>query len=257
MNRLIFGVAVVAAVGTFGAGRPMACTSGTPSIYDDAAANASTRCSVPLGGSNQDYSSPTDHDWFKLKMDKGKSYRIHALQAQANFIDTKLVIRNASGTILATNSNASRYTTNSIVGPFVAPYTGTYFADVSAENGSGSFSQAGVFFSQAAPAAVCKNGSLPGFTRDKIISGTLTKARGGIDYCFSMGKGSIFWFQGGRIGGEGEYVFTQILDANSNFLYNVYGIGLPATYTGTYYLRVAIGTLGSPIPTPFKIMRSE
>lgn len=92
-------------------------------LGSDCAAKTSTTCALNLGRQQQRaYNFPTDHDWYKVKLAKSRSYTVTATAPDAMHVD----LRDAAGKLLKKD-----------IKTFKAPASGTFFLDVTSEQEDG------------------------------------------------------------------------------------------------------------------------
>ena len=102
-------------------------TSSAP-VSDSIPANTSTTSTLTLGNSvSGSLDSAGDHDWYAVSVVAGTTYEFVTSAVGASDVDTTLVLRNASGTVLAYNDDSAG-TYSRIV--FTASTTGTLYLDV-------------------------------------------------------------------------------------------------------------------------------
>jgi len=99
---------------------------------DQYSANTSTTGTISVGGSvTSTIDSRGDRDWFKIQLTAGKNYVFNLNKVgRRGLSDPALNLRNASGTILASNDDADGTLNSQIT--FTATSTGAYFLDAGA-----------------------------------------------------------------------------------------------------------------------------
>jgi hypothetical protein len=99
---------------------------------DDASADSGTRGRVDVGASvrgSLDY--PGDHDWFRVRLEQGQSYRFSLNgEGDPNLADPLLRIRDGHGQELAMDDDGGAGFNSYL--EYTAPSTGTYYLDVQA-----------------------------------------------------------------------------------------------------------------------------
>lgn len=130
--------------------------SGSTSTSATLSVNSSAKGQVSFWG---------DHDWYKVNLVSGNTYSFAAIGTGLNAVsDTYLKLRDGSGNILRTDNDSGPGESSVIgmagygQGKFIAPYTGAYFIDVSA-NSFFSTGQYGVSVTQS----LASNGYKPSF----------------------------------------------------------------------------------------------
>jgi serralysin len=112
----------------------------TAPVADSIAASASTTATLTLGAATTvgTLQANGDHDWYAVNLVAGQTYLFTTTATGGTDIDTTLMLRNASGTLLAYNDDSAG--TFSRV-RFIATTTGTFYLDVGAwaNNESGNY----------------------------------------------------------------------------------------------------------------------
>jgi serralysin len=112
----------------------------TAPVADAIAASSATTASLTLGAATTagTLQANGDHDWYAVNLVAGQTYLFTTTATGGTDIDTTLMLRNASGTLLAYNDDSAG--TFSRV-RFIATTTGTFYLDVGAwaNNESGNY----------------------------------------------------------------------------------------------------------------------
>ena len=230
---------------------------------DTVSGGLDTSASVAVGGfvaGEIDFNG--DHDWYRVELIGGQTYTIQTILPGAGLPDSYLVVRNAAGTSLAENDDASsspnHYTFSEIT--FTAPSTGTYFLDVS---GFETFDIGTFYLTVSAPVADAVAGSAS--TSASLTIGSPTSGQfdstGDHDwYAVQLTAGQSYVFSTSPTGALSDPNTTLALRNGSGGLlaYNDNASGTysqirftPST-TGTYYLDV--GAWGNAETGAYKVM---
>jgi serralysin len=170
--------------------------NGGSNAPDTVPGDTTSTASVPVGGSVQgSIDTAGDSDWYRITLVAGQTYTFSTILGGLS--DSILTLRNASGTVLATNDDAvagsSSYLFSEIT--FLAPSSGTYFLDVTGyQSATGSF-----YLTTTAPTADSIAGSAS--TGSSLTIGAAA-TNGNID-----ANGDHDWFAVQVVAGQ-TYLFT-------------------------------------------------
>jgi Ca2+-binding RTX toxin-like protein len=179
----------------------------TQQSLDTIAGNTSTTERIDWSGANtftinSEINVLTDHDWFKVWLDKGITYNFSALGASngGTLADPQVSVRSVTGILLAQDDNSGGGTDAKLA--YSAPDSGWYFLDVGA---SGNASK-GTYIIQGSTLA-------DDFSNDRLTTGVVqagTPLQGLISYL-----GDQDWVKVGLSKGV-TYVINMIGDSSDN-----------------------------------------
>jgi serralysin len=170
--------------------------SGGSNAPDTVPGDTTSTATVPVGGSVQgSIDTAGDSDWYRITLVAGQTYTFSTILGGLS--DSILTLRDASGTVLATNDDAvagsSSYLFSEIT--FLATSSGTYFLDVTGyQSATGSF-----YLTTTAPTADSIAGSAS--TGSSLTIGAAA-TNGNID-----ANGDHDWFAVQVVAGQ-TYLFT-------------------------------------------------
>ena len=239
---------------------------------------------VPESGS---FNTLLDHDWYALSLVAGHSYWFSlspfSFSPPATLNDVALDVRDANRNILNTQGVVDSGVNGTAGFFFVAPTTGTYYADVSA-GGSNPASLTGdyefsvldvgvhapdtILDTPATDASLVMNGTVAG-TIDLIpASGSFNTSADHDWYAVTLTAGHKYSFTASDTTQNGLYDFAiELRDANRNIVDSQGVVDSPVvskiTYapaiSGTYYLDIGPGTeqVGLGVTPPYTITATD
>ena len=178
-----------------------ACKNSSGVSIGDPPGDKTTPCSIGLGTAIvNEQATYRDNGAFRFNATKGTQYRIHALAStsygfESSTFGVSLSILDQNGGRIVDRDVGSA--PNDLVAPFTAPYTGTFYAVVSA-GGLPYPSSRGYYtlaYSTTNPAATCAAGTVSGPNRGQAVGGNVSRNAKSPMYCFSVAKGSYFRFR--------------------------------------------------------------
>ncbi len=173
----------------------------TAPVADNIAGSAATTASLTLGvATNGTLSASGDHDWYAVQVVAGQTYLFTTTSTGGADIDTTLMLRNASGGLLAYNDDSAG--TFSRI-RFTATSTGTLYLDVGgfANGETGNYRVT----AEVAPA-------LAVYDNDQIATQLTNTYWGGTSRRFNVQAGGILTVNVTGLTAEGQFLAREALN---------------------------------------------
>jgi serralysin len=188
-------------VGGFGSGVGEFRLTSTASVNDSIAASSSTTASLALGAAatSGNIDANGDHDWYAVQVVAGQTYLFTTTTTGGADIDTTLMLRNGSGTLLAYNDD-SNGTLSRI--RYTATTTGTLYLDV----GAWANNESGAYRVQAEVAP-----PLQLFSTDQIATQLTSTYWGGSTRRFNVQAGGTLTVNVSALTADGQFLAREAL----------------------------------------------